>query len=238
MNLIAVIDDNVENFEVLSEIIKMETSEYNQADFPKSVEFAFFTSYEEFLRFDKHEKIQMILLDYFLSQETGEKVCQKIKSLDQFKNIPVIFVSGSGFVNERVIAFESGASDFVTRPFNHKELFFRIKVHWPEKNRKGNHQFGNLLFDNKRNLFRLNEKDLKLTQKEYLLLKLLFDNYQRIVYRDEIKTHIWGVIDVASGNIDTQIYNLKKKLEGFDGEIRTFNRIGFRLVLKEKNLDR
>jgi two-component system alkaline phosphatase synthesis response regulator PhoP len=238
MGLIAVIDDNMENFEVLSEIIKMEAAEYNQSDFPKDVQFAFFPSYEDFLKFDKLDKVQMILLDYFLSQETGEKVCQKLKSIDQFKNVPVIFVSGSGFVNERVLAFESGASDFVTRPFNHKELFFRIKVHWPEKNRKVHHEFGNLTFDAKRNLFKLDGNDLRLTQKEYLLLKLLFDNNQRIVYRDEIKNHIWGMIDVAGGNIDTQIYNLKKKLEGFDGEIRTFNRIGFRLVSKEKSSDR
>lgn len=238
MGLIAIIDDNIENYEVLSEIIKMEALEYNQGDFPKNIEFAFFPSYEEFLKFDRPDKIQMILLDYFLSQETGEKVCQKLKSLDTFKNTPIIFVSGSGFVHERVLAFESGASDFVTRPFNHKELFFRIKVHWPEKNRKHQHQFANLAFDNKRNVFKIDDNDLKLTQKEYLLLKLLFDNHQRIVYRDEIKTHIWGMIDVAGGNIDTQIYNLKKKLSGFEGEIRTFNRIGFRLVLKEKTASR
>ena len=234
MSSIAVIEDNFENFEVLRDILKMEAEGYTHSDFPKDIEYLYFNTFEDFLKFPQPEKIRMILLDYFLSHVTGEKVCLKLKSLELYKNIPVIFVSGSGFVNERVLAFEAGASDFITRPFNNKELFFRVKVHWPEKNRKINQDFGNLSFDNKRKMFKVAESELKLTQKEYLLLKILFDNHQRIVYRDEIKNHIWGETEIAGGNLDTQIYNLKRKLKDFDGEIRTFNRIGFRLSLKDK----
>jgi two-component system alkaline phosphatase synthesis response regulator PhoP len=177
-------------------------------------------------------KPDIILMDYKMPYVTGVELCKIIKNIPSLHHIPIIFISGAVTSDERIETLESGGDDFLSKPFHPKELLLRVK-----KRLNGIMAddvsflllFGNIKMNLKARQCFLDDKEVLLTPKQFEILKLLIENRSQVVSRQVFMTEIWGHSDVTPRNVDSQINYLKKKLEGFKGQITSVAGFGYRL---------
>ena len=181
------------------------------------------------------KKPDLILLDYKMPGLMGVDVCKLIRENDATKSTPVIFVSGAATIDEKIKAFETGADDFISKPYHVKELILRIKARLSEKDgdvvsilNAANLQM-NLL---SRQLF-VDAEEVSLTPKQFDILKLLMQNKSHLVTRERCLNEIWGGTEVTSRNVDSQINYLKRKIQNFKGRIIAVPSLGYRLETDE-----
>ena len=137
---------------------------------------------------------ELILLDIMMPGMDGYTVCQQIR---QFSQVPIIMVSARGDDNEKVKGFNTGADDYITKPFSSRELVARIKaVMYRTKFREESYEpvfsSGNLIIDFTRLCVTLDGQEIKLTAIEYRLLAYLARNACRVLTPDQIIERVWG----------------------------------------------
>ncbi len=192
---------------------------------------------EKALEFIKKESPHLILMDYKMPYVTGVELCKIIKETPDLKNIPIIFISGAVTSDERIETLESGGDDFLSKPFHPKELFLRV-----QKRLKDNDQNPKIILEvsnlkmnlNSRQCY-VDQREVTLTPKQFEILKLLIENKSQMVSRQTFMYEIWGHFDVTPRNVDSQINYLKKKIEGFVGNITAVPSYGYRLDIKTAN---
>ncbi|TWH47715.1 response regulator transcription factor [Sporomusa sp. KB1] len=177
----------------------------------------------------------LIVMDIMLPGISGLKIVKTLR-----KNgctISILLLTAKDSVDDRVIGLESGADDYLVKPFAMRELLARIKA---LIRRKGNLiiedqiNYGNLSLNSKVKDGFVNEEPLGLTNKEYEILEFLTLNKEQIVTRDQIFDRIWGLdSDISMTIVDIYIHYLRKKLivYGLDTLIQTVRGVGF--MLKE-----
>ncbi|MGZ3769234.1 MAG: response regulator transcription factor [Bdellovibrio sp.] len=178
----------------------------------------------------EEKKPDLIILDYKMPGMTGIDLCRKIRQSRFSKNTPVIFISGTATVDEKIQAFETGADDFVSKPFNTRELILRIKA------RLGKNQSAvtELVAANlhmklsSRQVF-IDDEEINLTPKQFDILRLLLESKNNLVTREKCLDEIWGDSGVTARNVDSQINYLKRKIEKFSGRIVAVTSLGYRL---------
>ena len=200
MKHILIVDDDVHISNMLYEILKKENFRVSRA-----------YSGTEALLFLSNEKPDLILLDLMLPGLSGEEIIEKIKE------IPVIVISAKDDVNDKVNLLMTGACDYITKPFNTKELIARIKVQF-RKNKYSKIE-NNLFFDdinldkNKMTVF-CGEKNVKLTKTEYAILKLLMENSSQVITKTILLERISeDTPDCVESSLKVHISNLRKKLK-------------------------
>lgn len=174
----------------------------------------------------------VILVESWLADITGAELCAKLKNSLNTKDIPVIFVSHKDDIDTKVAAFNSGADDFLSKPFLAQELLIRMQARLRGKCQRKVFQAGNLSMDvDSRKTF-VENKEVTLTKKEFDLLQILVSNKERVVERKSALSTIWVGTSVTSRNIDSHVANLKKKIDGFNGSIEAVPGVGYRLTEK------
>lgn len=183
----------------------------------------------------REKKPDLILLDYKMPGVMGVDVCRMVRESEQTKNTPIIFVSGAATIDERIKAFETGADDFISKPFHVKELILRIKARLSDKEPetaselKAANMRMNLL---SRQVF-VDEEEVSLTPKQFDILKLLVAAKNNLVTREKCLSEIWGDTEVTSRNVDSQINYLKRKIHKFQGRVVAVPSLGYRLEVQE-----
>ncbi len=172
----------------------------------------------------------LIILDYKMPGLLGVDICKTIRETQTGQHLPIVFVSGTTSVDEKIKAFEMGADDFISKPFHIRELMLRVKrLTHRETDSQAEIFAGNL----KMNLFSrkayIGLTEIQLTSKQFEILKLLVSNKNKIVSRETFLKEIWGEIEVTARNVDSQINYLKKKLENFEGNIHAVPSLGYRM---------
>jgi DNA-binding response OmpR family regulator len=173
----------------------------------------------------------LILLDYKMPGLMGVDICKLIRATESMRSTPIIFVSGAATIDEKIKAFETGADDFISKPFHVKELILRIKARLTEKDQDISSE---LLASNLRmNLLSrqvfIDQDEVDLTPKQFDILKLLVSNKNNLVTRDKCLNEVWGDAEVTSRNVDSQINYLKRKIGKFNGKITAVPSLGYRL---------
>lgn len=179
-----------------------------------------------------HEKRpDLILLDYKMPGMMGVDVCRMVRESEQTKNTPIIFVSGAATIDERIKAFETGADDFISKPFHVKELILRIKARLSEKESEPTAELtaGNLKMNLLSRQIFVDGEEVNLTPKQFDILKMLVASKNNLVTREKCLTEIWGDTEVTSRNVDSQINYLKRKISKFHGRIVAVPSLGYRL---------
>lgn len=181
------------------------------------------------------KKPDLILLDYKMPGLLGVDVCREVKENQSTKNTPIIFVSGAATIDERIKAFETGADDFISKPFHVKELILRIKARISDKEPE---MAAELFASNlKMNLLSrqvyVEGEEINLTPKQFDILKMLVAGKNNLVTRDRCLMEIWGDTEVTSRNVDSQINYLKRKIHKFNGRIVAVPSLGYRLEAQE-----
>ena len=178
------------------------------------------------------QKPDLILLDLMLPGLSGEEL------LPQIQNIPVIVVSAKADVTDKVGLLMGGACDYITKPFDMKELLARILVQL-RKNEKSAEKslltYREITLDTDKHTISANGKEQKLTRTEYAILKLLIRNPEQVVAKLTILDRIsLDTPDCTEDSLKSHIYNLRRKLKALTGKeyVSAVWGIGFMLCEK------
>jgi two-component system phosphate regulon response regulator PhoB len=181
------------------------------------------------------DKIDLVILDLMLPDGSGLTLCRDIKSESQTKHIPVILLTAKTEEVDRVVGFELGADDYVTKPFSVRELILRVKAilkRGPAKQDQSvntEYSFDGLILNYEAHQAHLDGKEISLTALEFRLLKHLIDRKGRVQSRDQLLEDVWGYSsDVTTRTVDTHIKRLREKLGPFGEHILTIRGVGYR----------
>ena len=183
-------------------------------------------------------KIDVIILDLMLPDGSGLTLCRDIKSDAKTKHIPIIILTAKTEEVDRVVGFELGADDYVTKPFSVRELILRVKAilkRGIDSPRQENDSFDIEAGDIRLNLDAhqvfVGDEEITLTALEFRLLKHLLDRRGRVQTRDQLLEEVWGYSsDVTTRAVDTHIKRLREKLLGAGDCIQTIRGVGYRLA--------
>ncbi len=192
--------------------------------------FAEGSAFMEALAFDTPE---LILLDIMLPGDDGLELLKKLKSSPKTKGIPVIMVTAKGTEYDKVIGLDSGADDYVTKPFGMMELVSRVKAVLRRAGKVEDRidmEMAGVRMDIKKHEVTVDGKQIALTLKEFELLEKLMRNQGIVLTRDQLLTEIWGYdFDGETRTVDVHIRTLRQKL-GEKGEIiQTVRGVGYRV---------
>ena len=179
----------------------------------------------------------LILLDRQLSVMDGDEVCRRIKEYKATAHIPVIMMSTRSEEDDIVSALENGADDYVAIPFSVAELIARISalLRWSEYLPPDGESltFGQLVIDVDGRGASVNGKAIKLTSKEYELLRTLAEHQNTALDRRYLMKQIWGYTYTGVGKsrtLDVHIRHLREKLGAYGECIQTVYMIGYKFV--------
>ena len=180
-------------------------------------------------------QIDVIILDLMLPDGSGLTLCRDIKSDDKTKHIPIIILTAKTEEVDRVVGFELGADDYVTKPFSVRELILRVKAilkRGPASNKNSEddeYSFGELTLNFEAHQAYINGNEITLTALEFRLLKHLIDRKGRVQTRDQLLEDVWGYSsDVTTRTVDTHIKRLREKLGSVGNHIQTIRGVGYR----------
>jgi DNA-binding response OmpR family regulator len=180
----------------------------------------------------------LILLDVQLPDGDGFKVCSVLQTEQGTASVPIVFLTAKTSIEDKILGFQLGAEDFITKPFDQMELKARVdaKLRKIERDRVESDivRVGDLEI-NKGSQRAIVSKDgasteLELTPLEFKLLLLLASKPSHVFSRDEILNTVWGEsIHVYSRSVDTHISKLRKKLEAHADLIESVHGMGYRI---------
>ena len=175
----------------------------------------------------------LLLLDIMLPGEDGLEILKKLKNSSKTKDIPVIMVTAKGSEYDKVVGLDSGADDYVTKPFGMMELISRIKA---VLRRSGKQQdktklsVGGISLDTKKHEVKVDGEQVVLTLKEFELLEKLMRNQGIVLTRDQLLTEIWGYdFDGETRTVDVHIRTLRQKLGEQGSLVKTVRGVGYRI---------
>lgn len=178
----------------------------------------------------------LILLDIMLPDEDGMTILGKIKSDVLFKSIPVIMLTAKTSELDKVAGLESGADDYISKPFGVMELLSRIKAVLRRSKRPDEQSellvIGNLSLDASKRIVTCNEKEVILTYKEFEILMYLMKNQSIVISRDRLMEKVWGYEFAGeTRTVDMHIKTLRRKLEsaGCEDFIKTVRGVGYKV---------
>ncbi len=174
-------------------------------------------------------KPNIILLDLMLPDMSGLDILNKIRSDKTNEDIRVIIISAKNLTTEKVLALDSGADDYIEKPFDLLELMSRVEAHARRIRKEDIIEIGNIVIDvNKRECLVLG-KVIDLTNKEFDILYLLLSKYPNVVTREDLFNKIWNANQVfESRTLDMHIKALRTKLGSEGAKIKSIYGIGYR----------
>lgn len=175
---------------------------------------------------------QLILLDIMLPEEDGLSILGKLKSNSETADIPVIMMTAKGSEIDKVKGFETGADDYIAKPFGMMELVARVKarLRTSVKETRSEYTVGKLYVCPERHKVKVNGVNVTLTLKEFEMLCLLLENRDIVMTRDQILNKIWGYsFDGESRTVDVHIRTLRQKLGEAGDVIETVRGIGYKI---------
>lgn len=179
------------------------------------------------------EKPELILLDIMLPGEDGITVLKRLRAASATANIPVIMATAKGSEFDKVIGLDTGADDYLVKPFGMMEMIARIKAVMRRTAPKTDQVLtcGNIVLDETRHIVTVDGKQVVLTLKEYELLKLLMENDGQVFTRDILLSRIWGQDYLGeTRTVDVHIGTLRTKLAKGGEKIETVRGVGYKMV--------
>ena len=183
----------------------------------------------------KSKKFDLILLDLMLPDGSGLDLCKKIKSNSKTEATPIIILTAKDDEVDKVVGFELGADDYVTKPFSVRELILRVKAILKRSDTKTKEvveverQFGDLKIDVDSHEVHVDSQLIELTALEFRLLKELVDKRGRVQSRDQLLSEVWGYnAEVTTRTVDTHIKRLREKLGSMGKYVQTIRGVGYK----------
>jgi two-component system, OmpR family, alkaline phosphatase synthesis response regulator PhoP len=177
----------------------------------------------------------VLLLDIMLPDLDGLEVCRAVRRDQATATIPIIMVTARGEESDRIVGLELGADDYITKPFSPNEVVARIRALLRRAHRPGPADgrltYGPLNVDVDRHVVRVNDTEVRLTAKEFLLLQYLMQHRGRVLSRDLLLSDVWGYSYTGgTRTVDVHVRRLREKVPYLTDAIETVKQFGYKLV--------
>jgi len=180
----------------------------------------------------------LILLDLMLPGVDGLEVCRLLKRNQQTAEVPMIMITARGEEMDRIVGLELGADDYISKPFNPREVLLRVKAVLRRAHVEGGADGAEVLEAGSLQIFpdahrvEIGGSEIILTATEFRLLKFLLERAERVQSRDTLLREVWGYAgSVDSRTVDTHVRRLRKKIEPESDRIETVIGVGYRFHL-------
>ena len=181
----------------------------------------------------KKRQPNLLLLDIMLPDEDGLGILKKLRQKPETKNLLIIMLTAKGTEYDKIFGLDSGADDYVTKPFSVMELISRIKALLRRScnvEQEKEYQIGELYLCPAKHIIMVNGENVTLTLKEFELLCLLIENPGAVITRSQIFNRIWGYdFDGENRTLDVHIRTLRQKLGECGYIIETVRGIGYKI---------
>lgn len=178
------------------------------------------------------EQPSLLLLDIMLPEEDGISILKKLRMRPDTRKLPIIMLTARGSEYDTVVGLDSGADDYIPKPFRMMELISRIRalLRRTEDSGAEEYQMGCLYVSPARHIVTVNQEPVSLTLKEYEMLCLLLKNSGIVLSRTQLLNQIWGYeFDGESRTVDVHIRTLRQKLGDAGDLIETVRGIGYKI---------
>ena len=221
MEKILIVDDENDIAELISDILEDEGYETVIANDGKTA-----------INLVKEENFDLILLDVMMPDISGTEVCASIRNE---ASCPIIFVTAKTNLTSKLVGFEVGADDYITKPFVNEELVARVKAHLRREGRlntkKGNViKIGEIKLNKESFEVFKNDKLIMLSTKEFELLRYLMENAGIVLSKDQIYQSVWKNNYGDIGTVAVNIKSLRNKLDTDEKYIKTIWGMGYKFV--------
>ena len=177
----------------------------------------------------------LIVLDLMLPDMSGTDVCRRLREDQKTRDIPVLMLTARADEYDRVVGFESGADDYVVKPFSTRELVLRIRALLRRNARVQQAEevvdFGCLRLDTGAHRVEVDGIEAEVTALEFRLLRTLIDRKGRVQSRDQLLRDVWEYEgSVTTRTVDTHVKRLREKLTNAGAYIETVRGVGYRFA--------
>jgi two-component system phosphate regulon response regulator PhoB len=185
-----------------------------------------------------HGRPDLLLLDWMLPDSSGLRLLSRLRGDRDFQDIPVIMLTAKSMEEDKIAGLNTGADDYVTKPFSPKELLARSKA---LLRRKSPHlaeaplSAGDVVLDPGSCTVSLGGRPLDMGNAEYRLLKFLMAHRERVFSRSQLLDKVWGDASaVEERTVDVHVLRLRKALKEAEKLIKTVRSVGYMLTEKER----
>ena len=195
---------------------------------------------EETLEKIRNNKFDIVLLDIMMPKKNGFDVCKEVRT---FSNVPIIMITARGEDFERIMGLETGADDYIVKPFSPGEVIARIHailrrvIPNENINQEKVFSYDNLTINLSDFTVKISDENVSLTKKEIELLWLLSTNQNKVFTRENLLDSIWGYDYFGdSRTVDSHIKRLRAKLDNYEHEtwnIKTIWGVGYKFDIQE-----
>lgn len=226
MSHILIVDDEQDIAELISDVLKEE-------GFKTTIKNDGYSAIEAI----KNNKYDLILLDIMMPNISGIETCNKIR---ETVSCPIIFVSAKNQLVDKIVGFEIGADDYITKPFVIEELVARVKAHIRRDNRAISPtnniiKIGEIEINKESYEVKKNDKQVTLSTKEFELLSYLMSNAGVVLSKEQIYNSVWQTEYGDIGTVAVNIKSLRKKLDPDEKYIITIWGLGYKFIKVIKN---
>jgi len=187
------------------------------------------------LRLVREREPDLVLLDLMLPDMPGTEVCRSIKDNPATRTLPVVMLTARGEEIDRVVGFEIGADDYITKPFSVRELVLRIRAVLRRRELPvsdgPNIEFGNLRIDRAAHRVWVEGEEVELTALEFKLLVTLYERRNRVQSRSALLDEVWGIdTKISTRTVDAHVKRLREKMGAARDYIETVRGVGYRFA--------
>jgi two-component system alkaline phosphatase synthesis response regulator PhoP len=189
---------------------------------------------DQVVRHARVDRPDLIILDLMLPGMDGLLVCQALRQDPTTASVPIIMLTARGEESDRIRGLELGADDYVVKPFSPKELTARVAALLRRVERPTTMarvlEYGPLSIDLERHRVRVDDTDIRLTAKEFLLLQYLVEHQGRVLSRDLLLTDVWGYqYTGGTRTVDVHVRRLREKVPLLATALKTIKQFGYKL---------
>jgi len=188
---------------------------------------------EEFWKKAGEQAPELVLLDIMLPEEDGISILKKLRNDSKTSAVPVIMVTAKGSEYNRVLGLDSGADDYITKPFSMMELVARVKAvlrRTAPQEKKDELTYKNLTLNIKKHVVAVDGTPVILTFKEFELLRTLLENQGIVFTREQLLSSVWGYdFEGGTRTVDVHVQTLRQKLSDNSEMIETVRGVGYRI---------
>lgn len=181
----------------------------------------------------------LLILDIMMPDLSGIQICRILRTDNKLAKVPIIFLTAKAEPHDRIEGFESGADDYVVKPFSPKELVLRVesifrRLDSPKEPTATRLRVGDIDLDSETHRVTVRGHLLELTATEFKLLRLMMERQGRVQTREHLLLNVWNyATEIETRTVDTHVRRLREKLGPEAGWIETIRGVGYRIAEKK-----